>query len=111
MPEGSAGARVARLVPGARVVSALKTLSAEHLQELAKPLEGDVFLCSDDPEAKAFVAEIVSRLVNLRPLDAGPLRLGAVVEGITALLLNLNRRYKAVTSVRILGLEHVTRSR
>ena len=105
VPEGSAGLLIQRLAPGARVVSAFKTISAEHLEHLEHPLEGDVLLCWDDTEAKGEVARLVLRIPNLRPLDTGPLSNSATVEGITALLLNLNKRYKARTSVRIVGID------
>ena len=64
-----------------------------------------MLLCGDDAEAKREVAALVRRIPNLRPLDTGPLSNSATVEGITALLLNLNKRYKARTSVRIVGIE------
>jgi len=105
VPEGSAGLLIQRLAPGARVVSAFKTISAEHLEHLDTPLEGDVLLCGDDAAAKREVERLVLRIPNLRPLDTGPLSNSETVEGITALLLNLNKRYKARTSVRIVGIE------
>ena len=45
-----------------------------------------------------------TRIRNLRPLDAGPLANSQAVETITALQLNLNRRYKTITSIQILGI-------
>lgn len=104
VPDGSAGLMIQRLAPQARVVGAFKTISAEHLRHLSEPLHGDVFLCSDDAEAKQIVEQLVRRIPNLRPLDAGPLAATATVEGITAMLLNLNRRYKAVTSMQVVGI-------
>jgi NADPH-dependent F420 reductase len=105
VPEGSAGELAQHLAPKARVVGAFKTLSAEHLQHLQTPLVGDVLLCGADEDAKREVAGLVRRIPDLRPLDAGALVNSRAIEGITALLLNLNRRYKATTSVRILGID------
>jgi hypothetical protein len=102
--EGSAAQLIQRLLPGGRVVAAFKTIAAEHLQQLDTPLAGDVLLCADDAGAKEAVASLAGRLPNLRPLDAGPLSSSHMVEGITALLLNLNRRYRAVTAVGIVGI-------
>jgi predicted dinucleotide-binding enzyme len=73
-----------------------------------RPLEGDVLVCGDDGAARAAVATLVERLPNLRAVDAGPLRLVRYVEGITALLVNLNRRHRAHTAIEILGLPRRT---
>ncbi len=105
IPAGSAGELAQQLAPEARVVGAFKTLSAEHLQELDHPLAGDVLLCGADEGAKQEVAQLVRRIPNLRPLDAGAIVNSRAIEGITALLLNLNRRYKATTSIQILGID------
>ncbi len=105
VPEGSAGELAQQLAPQARVVSAFKTLSAEELQELHQPLHGDVLLCGADEAAKQEVADLVRRMPTLRPLDAGAMVNSRAIEGITALLLNLNRRYKAITSIQILGID------
>jgi predicted dinucleotide-binding enzyme len=64
-----------------------------------------VLVCGDDPAARADVAELVERLVALRAVDAGPMRLVRSVEGIAALLVNLNRRRHARTSIRVLGID------
>lgn len=95
---------VARLAPEARVVAAFKNLSAEHLQHLDRPLAGDVFACGDDREAKEAVLALAARLPGVRAVDAGPLSSAAALERLTVMQLNINRRYKAVTSIRIVGL-------
>jgi 8-hydroxy-5-deazaflavin:NADPH oxidoreductase len=101
--EGSAGERVQARVPGAKVVSAFKHQSAHHLIDLDHRMEGDVLLCGNDEPSKALVADLVRRIPDLRPVDAGELRSARVFEAMTALLLNLNRRHKTRSSVRILG--------
>ena len=103
--EGSLGERVQRLAPQARVVSAFKNLSAEHLQRIEQPLEGDVLVCGDDGGAKREVSRLAERIANLRAVDAGPLSGARALEQITVMLLNINRIHRAVTSIRILGLE------
>lgn len=102
---GSAGELTQQMAPKARVVGAFKTLSAEHLRELHEPLAGDVILCGEDEAARQEVARLVRRIPNLRPLDAGAMVNSRAIEAMTALLLNLNRRYKATTSIRILGID------
>ena len=105
IPEGSAGELAQRMAPKARVVGAFKTLSAEHLREVHKPLAGDVILCGEDEAAKQEVAQLVRRIPSLRPLDAGAMVNSRAIEAMTALLINLNRRYNATTAIRILGID------
>jgi len=100
----SAGELIQQAVPTARVVSAFKNLSAEKLRDLSARLEGDVVLCGNDRGGRAEVAALVGRIPGLRAVDAGDIRNARYVEAITALLLNLNRKYKARTSIAILGL-------
>jgi NADPH-dependent F420 reductase len=99
----SAGEFIQQRAPGARVVSAFKHLSAERLRDLRAPLAGDVLLCGEDPDARAEVAALVRRL-TLRPVDAGRLANAHQLEAITPLLMNLNARYHAQTSIAIVGL-------
>jgi 8-hydroxy-5-deazaflavin:NADPH oxidoreductase len=103
--EGSAGERIQARVPTAKVVSAFKHQSAHHLIELDHTMEGDVLICGNDEAAKATVAELVTRIRALRPVDAGELRNARVFEAMTALLLNINRRHKTRSSVKILGVK------
>ena len=82
------------LGPGVRLVAGFHTVSAEPLQDLERPVEGDVLLCGDDPEAKRSVGELVEQIPNLRWIDAGGLAMARVVEPLTALLVSVNRGYK-----------------
>jgi NADPH-dependent F420 reductase len=104
-PDGeSAGEAIQRAAPGARVVSAFKTLPAARLADLSTPLEGDALVSGDDPAARARVLALVAKLPGVRGVDAGPLRNARAQEAVTALLLNLNREHRALTSIAILGL-------
>lgn len=104
VPEGSAAEAIQRQLADSLVVSAFKNESAEALNDIEHPAEGDVIVCSDHPAARAAVVALVRRISRYRAVDAGALINARALEGITALLLNLNRRYKAVTSIQILGL-------
>jgi NADPH-dependent F420 reductase len=101
----SVGELIQQTVPEARVVSAFKNLSAEKLRDLAAPLAGDVVLCGNDDGARAEVARLVGLLPGLHAVDAGGIANARYLEAITALLLNLNRRHRALTSIAILGLD------
>lgn len=102
---GSAGEFVQKLLPDAQVVSGFKNLSAKELCAIEEPLHGDVLLCSDIQGATRYFAALVDRIPQLRAIDAGALTNSRRLESITALLLNLNRRYRSITSIRILGLK------
>jgi 8-hydroxy-5-deazaflavin:NADPH oxidoreductase len=90
--------------PGARMVAGFHTVSAKALARVEEPLDEDVILCGDDEEAKAVVAELAERLVEGRAVDAGRLEVARWLEPVTAVLLNVNRRYKASSGVRVTGL-------
>lgn len=102
--EGSAALQAQAILPGSRVVAAFQTVSAHDLLDLAKPVEGDVVTCADDEEAKALVMRLAERIPSLRAIDGGGLENSHYVEGITALLLNINRIYKSRSSLRVVGI-------
>lgn len=102
--EGSAAQEAQALLPEATVVAAFQNLSAGHLQDLAHSVEADVLVCSDHAEAKRTVMALAEKIAGARAVNAGPLANARHVEGITALLLTINRLYKTETEVRITGL-------
>ncbi len=107
LPEGRSAAEEAQalLGPDVRVVCAFQNVSAEHLQDLAHPVDCDVLVCSDDPDAKA-VAIVLAEKAGIRGLDAGPLQNAVVVEGLTPVLIGINMRYKVKgAGIRITGLD------
>jgi NADPH-dependent F420 reductase len=95
---------VARAAPQARLVAGFHTVSAKLLADPAKPLDEDVLLCGDDAEAKRLVGELAERLVEGRAVDAGRLEVARWLEPLTAVLLNVNRAYKANSGIRVTGL-------
>jgi NADPH-dependent F420 reductase len=103
--DGSAAQEAQRLLPRSRLAAAFHTLSAHKLQEGDTVIEGDVLVCSDDPEAKATAMALAEKIPGLRAVDGGGLANARYVELMTVLLLNLNRIHKAETGLRIVGLE------
>ncbi|HKD04106.1 MAG TPA: NADPH-dependent F420 reductase [Terriglobales bacterium] len=102
--QGSAAQETAELVPnGVRVVAAFQNVSAELLNADG-PVECDVLVCSDDPDAAQVARALAARIPGVRPLDGGKLENARIVEQITALLIGLNIRNKAHTGIRITGL-------
>jgi hypothetical protein len=94
----------AQAAPGARMVAGFHTVSAKALANVDEPLDEDVILCGDDDEAKAVVGALAERIVAGRAVDAGRLEVARWLEPVTAVLLNVNRRYKASSGVRVTGL-------
>lgn len=103
--DGSAAQLLQRLCPDAHVVSGFQNVSAVKLGKLGTPLEGDVLLCGDDADALERAAGVVRGVEGLRPLVAGPLRMSAVAEDLTALLISVNRRYRTNASVMLTGVD------
>jgi len=93
--------RVQQLLRGP-VVAGLHSLGARSLA--AGKAEGDALVCGDDESAKAAALELASTLVTGRALDAGPLASARALEGMTAVIVNLNRRYRGHAGVQIVGL-------
>jgi 8-hydroxy-5-deazaflavin:NADPH oxidoreductase len=86
----------------APVVAGLHSLAAGKLAN-GRPDE-DAFVCGDDGDAKALALELAAKLVAGRALDAGPLASARALEGMTAVIVNLNKRYKGHAGVQITGL-------
>jgi len=103
-PRGSVAAHVQAAVPQARVVAALHHLPAKELGHLGDPIESDVLICSDDTSATAIVFEIVERIPGCRPLDAGELSNATAIEAFTAVLLQLNVRYRTRVAPKLTGI-------
>jgi NADPH-dependent F420 reductase len=102
---GSAAAALQRqLGPGTRVVSAFQNVSALHLREPDYAVECDVLVCGDDAAARETVIGL-ARDAGLRAWHAGVLANSAAAEGLTSVLIALNKRYKVRASgIRMTGL-------
>ena len=86
----------------APVVSGLHSLAAASLAH--GKAEGDALVCGDHPDAKEIALELAGAVVTGRALDAGPLASARALEGMTAVIVNLNKRYRAHAGVQITGL-------
>jgi NADPH-dependent F420 reductase len=87
----------------APLVAGLHSLAASTLGA-QKPPDEDALVCGDDREAKALALELAEQLTAGRALDAGPLASARALEGLTAVIVNLNKRYKGHAGIRVTGI-------
>jgi NADPH-dependent F420 reductase len=100
---GSAAEEAQQVLTNAKVVSAFHHLDAKQLAAIATPMQGDVIVCSDHKPAKKKVMALVEEIEYVRALDGGPLSNSRITEAVTALLIHINRNYKAHSGIRITG--------
>jgi NADPH-dependent F420 reductase len=104
-PAGSSAEEAQALLPGATVVAAFHHIAAHELSSTEHALECDLLLCGGDTAAKQTVVDLATSM-GLRSIDVGPLTNAGPLEGITAVLATINRRYKLKSSgLKITGVE------
>jgi NADPH-dependent F420 reductase len=82
----------------APVAAGLHTVAASTIGE-----EQDALVCGDDDDAKALALELAGRAVAGRAIDAGKLRNARALEGLTGVIVAVNKRYKAHAGIRLTG--------
>ena len=97
--QGSLAEEVSRIVRGP-VASGLQSFAAANLVE-GDP--GDALVCGGDDRAKELSLELADRVAE-RAIDVGPLENSRALEGMTAVILNVNKRYKVHAGIRLTGL-------
>ena len=102
LEEGSLAEKLAGLLL-APVASGLQTVSAIDLSGAELP-DLDALICGDDPRAKQPALELAGRLVAGRAVDVGPLANSRALEGMTAVILNVNREFGVHAGLRLTGL-------
>jgi 8-hydroxy-5-deazaflavin:NADPH oxidoreductase len=97
--QGSLAEEVARIVSGP-VASGFQSFAAANVVE-GDP--GDALICGADSDAKTLALELAERL-GARGIDGGPLENSRALEGMTSVILNVNKRYKAHAGIRFTGI-------
>jgi NADPH-dependent F420 reductase len=87
----------------APVVAGLHSLAASNLGG-DEPPDEDTLVCGDDADAKALVIGVAQQLTAGRAVDVGPLAGARALEGMTAVIVNVNKRYRAHAGLRVTGL-------
>jgi len=103
-PSGSVAASVALALPGSRVAGAFHHLPAGPLGDLEHVLEADVMVFADQRAARDEVIALVELVPGLRGIDVGGLGSAMAVEALTAALVEVNRRYKTHSALRVTGI-------
>ena len=102
--EATSIAQRIQAVVDAPVVAGLHSLAASNLGG-PQPPDEDTLVCGDDDAAKAIVLELAGKITSGRAIDAGPLASARTLEGMTAVIINVNRRYKARAGLRFTGVD------
>jgi 8-hydroxy-5-deazaflavin:NADPH oxidoreductase len=100
--EGSAAQQAAALLPDSTVVGAFHHVSAVILEDPeVTAVDTDILVLGDDRDATDLVAALADAVPGMRGVYGGRLRNAGQVEGLTANLISVNRRYKAHAGVRV----------
>jgi 8-hydroxy-5-deazaflavin:NADPH oxidoreductase len=102
-PDAASLAERVQAVVAAPVVAGLHSVAAATLGD-EEPPDEDALVCGDDAGAKALVLEVAAKVCG-RAVDAGPLASARALEGLTAVIVNVNKRYKAHAGIRVTGLQ------
>jgi NADPH-dependent F420 reductase len=111
VPEGSAAEQAQALLPEARVTAAFHHAAPKLLADPDREVDTDVLVAGDDPAARAVVIGLADQIAGCRGVDAGPLRQARQLEGFTAIVVAVNRRYKITAGVRVTRLSEQRRQR
>ena len=102
--EGSAALQAQAIVPDATHIAAFHNVSAQELLIPDQRLDTDIVVFGDDVESKHEVMRLAETIEGARGVDGGGLENARYCEDLTALLLNINRIYKAHSMIKIVGI-------
>jgi hypothetical protein len=104
-PAGSAAQEASAILGGeVQVTSAFQNISSEHLL-FEKPVECDVLVTGTSKEARSVTLKLVTA-AGLTGWDAGPIENSAVVEGLTSILIGINKLYNSTSAgIQITGVQ------
>jgi NADPH-dependent F420 reductase len=104
---GSIAASLQGVLPKTMVTTAFQHLPARELGDLDLPMLADVMVCSDTTKGAEIVSSVISAVPGLRPVFCGSLASANAIEALTAVLLNINIRYRSHVSLRLSGLKEI----
>jgi NADPH-dependent F420 reductase len=104
MPKAGSAGQEAQLILGenCRVVSAFHNISYERLLK-NEPVDCDVLVCGSNKEAKSIILQLVKD-AGMRGWDAGPIENSVIPEGLTSVLIGINKQFGVLASgIKITG--------
>jgi len=104
MPSAGSAAQEAKEILGddVQVCAAFQNISHEHLLDNAD-VECDVLVTGTSKEARAETIKLVEA-AGLRGWDAGPIENSVVIEGLTSILIGINKKYGSThAGIKITG--------
>lgn len=104
MPAAGSAAQEAKAILGddVQVVAAFQNISHEHLLT-DEDVECDVLVTGSSKDARAEALRLVEA-AGLTGWDAGPIENSVVVEGLTSVLININKQYGSThAGIKITG--------
>ena len=102
--DGSAAQEAQAFLPNSSVAAAFQTVSARDLLVPDRPVESDVVVCAGDPEVRRTVMTLAEMIPGIRAVDGGGLHNAVYLEGMAALLININGHYRSRSSIKIVGI-------
>ncbi len=105
VPAGSAALEAAQILDKSTVAAGFHNISARDLLDPDAMIDSDVIVFSDNSECKSITMDLAKLLNGVRAIDGGGLVNAKYAEDLTALLLNINKTYKAHSAIRITGIK------
>lgn len=107
-PEPPAAARTVQQIlgEGVRVVAGFQTAPAFVLKKNPEePIDVDVLICADDQAAAEEIIKLAEG-AGMNGYYAGELDNAVVIEGLTAVIIRMNKHYKSLRgSIKVVGLK------
>jgi len=102
-PDGSAAQEAHKILgEDVQVTSAFQNIAYEHLLN-QEQIECDVLVTGTSKEARFETLQLVTA-AGLNGWDAGPLENSVVIEGLTSVLININKQYGSTNAgIKIIG--------
>ncbi len=107
MPSAGSAAQEAKEILGddVQVCAAFQNISHEHLMDNSE-VACDVLVTGTSKEARAETIKLVEA-AGLQGWDAGPIENSVVVEGMTSILIGINKKYGSThAGIKITGASH-----
>lgn len=103
-PTGSAGLEAKSIVDAStEVVTAFQNISYERLLS-SEDIGCDVLVCGTSKDARRSVIELIEK-AQMVGYDAGPIENSVVVEGLTSILIGINKEYGVKTAgIKVVGI-------